>query len=69
MDKLMNGCKQKFVYHHEHHGCLVLRCGVWKTVKKGSATQTLKWCYDCLDEFYEEYLKDETPKSEKEKEK
>lgn len=53
----MKGCNCKFVYHDEEFGAIVLRCGNWTKMKGEANHQKLKWCYDCLDEFMEKYLK------------
>ena len=54
----MKGCNHKFVYHHEECGTLILRCGQWKEINRNSNHQIQKFCYDCLDKFYEKYLKE-----------
>jgi len=52
----MKGCNRKFIYYDEEFGPIILRCGVWKSMKGRPLCQKLKWCYDCLDEFMEEQL-------------
>jgi len=54
----MKGCGHKFIYHHDEEGVIVLKCGEWKQINKIDNHIILKYCYDCLDKFYESYLKE-----------
>jgi len=53
---MIKGCNQKFVYQHEEEGVLIVKCGKWKEISKTSNHQILKYCYDCLDDYYEKEL-------------